>query len=69
MPILYSLIVTEVRTMLDKLISIFLSIFQFFQSLSPETKAKLYNLVADLFEEFLRVMYKSKKNGNHNGQD
>ncbi len=55
--------------MLDKLISIFLSIFQFFQSLSPETKAKLYNLVADLFEEFLRVMYKSKKNGNHNGQD
>ena len=53
--------------MLGKLISIFLSIFQFFQSLSPETKAKLYNLAADVFDEFLRAMYKFKKDGKQNG--
>lgn len=54
--------------MLGKLISIFLSIFQFFQSLSPETKEKLYSIAADLFDSFLRAMYNAKKGETENGK-
>lgn len=46
--------------MLSTLINFVISIFNFFSSLPPETKERIYNLFLDMFEALFRQMYKNK---------
>lgn len=46
--------------MLSTLLKIVMTIFNFFSSLPPETKEKIYALFLDMFEALFRQMYKNK---------
>ncbi|MEL7695764.1 MULTISPECIES: hypothetical protein [Erwiniaceae] len=46
--------------MLSTLIKIAMTIFNFFSSLPPETKERIYNLFLEMFEALFRQMYKNK---------
>lgn len=46
--------------MLSTLIKIVMTIFNFFSSLPPETKERIYNLFLEMFEALFRQMYKNK---------
>lgn len=48
--------------MFSTIFSFFMSLFNFFSSLSPETKERIYNIFLDMFEPVLKQMFKNKNN-------
>jgi 23S rRNA maturation mini-RNase III len=50
--------------MLSAIINLFLGFIKLFDSLSDETKAKIINIIVELFDELLRTMYKTGKNAD-----
>jgi len=50
--------------MLSAIINLFLGFLKLFDSLSDETKARIINIIVELFDELLRTMYKTRKNAD-----
>ncbi|WP_157811608.1 hypothetical protein [Pantoea rodasii] len=50
--------------MLSTLLKIVMSIYNFFSSLPPETKEKIFLIVTEMFDSLFRQMFKNKSQGN-----
>ncbi len=54
--------------MWDKIVSIFISLFDLWNKLSDETKDKIISSIVDLFTDIFRQQYQSSKEKPEEGQ-